>query len=223
MNRQFPAPLNASLIVVPILAGTIAAGIFILDTVAPLDVALAVLYVAVVLIAARFLQRRGVLLVALGCGGLAVASYAISLQGPPSTVALVNLVIGLAAIGISTYLALLNQASEIASRERASLLDVAHEALFVRDLDEAITYWNRGAEERYRWTSEQALGKISHQLLHTVFGAARSDQGSIGEHRSVGGRARPHQARWVDDRGGEPVVAAEGRPREPARDAGNQQ
>ena len=171
MNRQFPAPLNASLIVVPILAGTIAAGIFILDTVAPLDVALAVLYVAVVLIAARFLQRRGVLLVALGCGGLAVASYAISLQGPPSTVALVNLVIGLAAIGISTYLALLNQASEIASRERASLLDVAHEAIFVRDLDEAITYWNRGAEERYGWTSEQALGKISHQLLHTVFPA----------------------------------------------------
>ena len=77
----------------------------------------------------------------------------------------------MAAIGISTYLALLNQASEIASRERASLLDVAHEAIFVRDLDEAITYWNRGAEEQYGWTSEQALGKISHQLLHTVFPA----------------------------------------------------
>jgi PAS domain S-box-containing protein len=169
MNREFPTRLSARSIVVPVLAGTIAAGIFVLDMLAPLDVALAVLYVAVVLIAARFMPRRGVLLVALGCGGLAVAGYAISLQGAPSTVALVNLVIGLAAIGISAYLALLNQASEIASRERASLLDVAHEAIFVRDLDEAITYWNRGAEEQYGWTGEQALGKISHQLLHTVF------------------------------------------------------
>jgi PAS domain S-box-containing protein len=169
MNREFLTRMNARSIVVPVLAGTVAAGIFVLDTLAPHDVALAVLYVAVVLIAARFLARRGVLLVALGCGGLAVASYAITLQGPPSTVALVNVVIGLAAIGISTYLALLNQASELASRERASLLDVAHEAIFVRDLDEAITYWNRGAEERYGWTSEEALGQISHQLLHTVF------------------------------------------------------
>jgi PAS domain-containing protein len=178
--------------------------------------------VAVVLIAARFLQRRGVLLVALGCGGLAVESYAISLQGPPSTVALVNLVIGLAAIGISTYLALLNQASEIASRERASLLDVAHEAIFVRDLDEAITYWNRGAEERYG-TSEQALARFRTNRCIRYSGAARSDQGSMVSTGRVGGRARPHQARWVDDRGGEPVVAAEGWSRAAARDAGNQQ
>jgi PAS domain S-box-containing protein len=170
MNRELPARPNRST-VLPILAGAIAAGIFILDTLAPLDVALAVLYVAVVLIAARFLRRRGLLLVALGCVGLALISHAVSLQGPSSSVALVNLVIGLAAIGISAYLALLNQASEIASRERARLLDVVHDAIFVRDLDDAITYWNRGAEERYGWTSERAVGKVSHQLLQTVFPA----------------------------------------------------
>jgi PAS domain S-box-containing protein len=79
------------------------------------------------------------------------------------------LVIGLAAIVIAAYLALVNQASEMASRERAHLLDVAHDAIFIRDLNDAITYWNKGAEERYGWTSEQTLGKVTHQLLHTVF------------------------------------------------------
>jgi two-component system sensor kinase FixL len=171
VKRELPARPNARSAVLPVLAAAIAAGIFILDTVAPPEVAMAVLYVAVVLIAARFLQRRGVLLVALGCVGLAVLSHVVSLQGPSSTVALVDLIIGVAAIGISAYLAVLNQASEMASRERAHLLDVAHDAIFVRDLDEAITYWNRGAEERYGWSSEQALGKVSHHLLHTVFPA----------------------------------------------------
>src|SRR5262249_34047991 len=31
------------------------------------------------------------------------------------------------------------------------------------------TYWNRGAQELYGWTSEQAVGKRSHDLLHTIF------------------------------------------------------
>ncbi|HEY6831713.1 MAG TPA: ATP-binding protein, partial [Pseudolabrys sp.] len=77
--------------------------------------------------------------------------------------------IGLAAIGVSAYLAVLNQGAEMTARAQARLLDVAHDAIFVRDLDEAITYWNSGAEERYGWTSEQALGKVSHHLLHTIF------------------------------------------------------
>jgi PAS domain S-box-containing protein len=155
-----------------VLAGAFATGIFIVDTTAPPDVTLAVLYVAVVLIAARCLRWRGVLLVALGCFGLAVTSHILSVQGPSSTVVLVNLVIGLTAIVISAYLAWLNRASELALRHRADLLDTAHDAIFIRDLDDAITYWNRGAEDRYGWTSEQAIGRISHDLLRTEFPAS---------------------------------------------------
>ena len=56
-------------------------------------------------------------------------------------------------------------------KEQASLLDVAHDGVFVRDRNERITYWNCGAEELYGWTREEAVGKVSHQLLHTVFPA----------------------------------------------------
>ena len=52
-------------------------------------------------------------------------------------------------------------------RERASLLDLTHDTVFVRDMNHMITYWNRGAEELYGWTRQEAVGQISHQLTRT--------------------------------------------------------
>jgi PAS domain S-box-containing protein len=59
---------------------------------------------------------------------------------------------------------------EVAVRtQQASLLDLTHDSIFVRDTSDVITYWNRGAEELYGWTAKQAMGRRSHVLLHTVF------------------------------------------------------
>jgi len=54
---------------------------------------------------------------------------------------------------------------------QASLLNLTHDTIIVRDMSEVITYWNRGAEELYGWTAEQAVGKQAQQLLGTVFPA----------------------------------------------------
>jgi PAS domain S-box-containing protein len=56
-------------------------------------------------------------------------------------------------------------------RERASLLDLTHDTVFVRDMNDVITYWNRGAAELYGWTREEAVGQVSHDLMRTVFPA----------------------------------------------------
>ena len=58
-----------------------------------------------------------------------------------------------------------------AHREQSRLLDLTHDPIFVRGPDDAITYWNRGAEELYGWKKEEALGKVPRQLLQTVFPA----------------------------------------------------
>ncbi len=59
--------------------------------------------------------------------------------------------------------------SESGLREKASLLNLTHDTVFVRDMNDVITYWNRGAEERYGWSSEEAVGRVSHELIQTRF------------------------------------------------------
>lgn len=52
---------------------------------------------------------------------------------------------------------------------KARLLDLTHDAIIVRGMEGEIRYWNHGAEELYGWSREEALGKISHDLLQTEF------------------------------------------------------
>jgi len=53
--------------------------------------------------------------------------------------------------------------------QQTELLDLAHDAILVRDPEGRITYWNQGATQHYGWTREEALGQLSHKLLKTVF------------------------------------------------------
>jgi PAS domain S-box-containing protein len=65
---------------------------------------------------------------------------------------------------------------EVAERtQQASLLNLTHDTIFVRDMSDVITYWNRGAEELYGWAAEDAMGKNSQQLLQTIFPAPVDD------------------------------------------------
>ena len=51
--------------------------------------------------------------------------------------------------------------------QHAALLDLAHEAVIVRDMDNRILFWNRGAEIMYAWPSKLAVGRNSYELLKT--------------------------------------------------------
>ena len=53
--------------------------------------------------------------------------------------------------------------------EQEALLDLAHDSIFVRDINDRITFWNKGATQNYGWTKEQALGQVTHELLKTAF------------------------------------------------------
>ncbi len=51
-------------------------------------------------------------------------------------------------------------------REQASLLDKAQDAILVHDLQHHVTYWNKGAERLYGWSSAEASGRSLAQLLY---------------------------------------------------------
>jgi PAS domain S-box-containing protein len=55
--------------------------------------------------------------------------------------------------------------------EQDRLLDQTHDAIIFRSFDGKISYWNHGAQEMFGWTAQQAIGRSSHDLLHTVFPA----------------------------------------------------
>src|ERR1700730_13151144 len=61
------------------------------------------------------------------------------------------------------------QQAEATLREQANLLNLTHDAIFVRDMNGIVNYWNRGAEELYGWRAEQAVGRVIQELLKTIF------------------------------------------------------
>jgi PAS domain S-box-containing protein len=153
----------------PVIGAATAVGVFILDTITPEDSAVAVLYVGVVLLSARFLQKRGVMLASLGLMALTLLSYFLSAHDKSPVIALLTCLLSLAAIGVTAFLVVQSQSIERVLREQAGLLDLTHDSVFVRDMNDVIIFWNRGAEELYEWKKEEAVGKISHQLMRTIF------------------------------------------------------
>ncbi len=53
--------------------------------------------------------------------------------------------------------------------EQARLLDLSNDGIIVRDRSDRVTYWNKGAVEMYGYTRDEALGRVSHELLLTEF------------------------------------------------------
>ncbi|HYE69739.1 MAG TPA: PAS domain-containing sensor histidine kinase [Anaerovoracaceae bacterium] len=63
----------------------------------------------------------------------------------------------------SQYLKLTRQ-NELLSKQ-TRLLNLPNEAIFAWDLNGGITYWNKGAEKKYGYSSAEAIGCVSHDLL----------------------------------------------------------
>ncbi len=54
-------------------------------------------------------------------------------------------------------------------QQQTALINLAHDAIFVRDPISRVISWNRGAEELYGWSAQEALGRMTHILLKTRF------------------------------------------------------
>jgi PAS domain S-box-containing protein len=57
------------------------------------------------------------------------------------------------------------QAGQAQIREQARLLDLAQDAIMVRDMEDRIEFWNRGAEKLYGWTAAEVRGKAGAAFL----------------------------------------------------------
>jgi len=101
-------------------------------------------------------------------------------------------------------------------REQAELLDQAQDAILVRDLDQNILFWNKGAEKLYGWSAAEVIGRNAEEILYkehsAQFDAARQAIIEDGEWKGEVHQARRDgteiivESRWtlVRDEEGQP-------------------
>jgi len=53
--------------------------------------------------------------------------------------------------------------------EKATLLDLANDAIVTKTAENTIAYWNEGAERLYGWSAAEALGRPVAHLLHSSY------------------------------------------------------
>ncbi|MDB6036647.1 MAG: hybrid sensor histidine kinase/response regulator [Verrucomicrobiales bacterium] len=56
--------------------------------------------------------------------------------------------------------------NELQIRQQAELLNQAQDAIYVRNIDQYITYWNKASERIYGWNSSEVIGKRACELLY---------------------------------------------------------
>jgi hypothetical protein len=121
------SPVIGNSLLLPFATAAMAAVIFVADVMTGPEVALAVLYVAVVLVAARFCRTRGIAVSAAGCALLTLLTWFYGGETP------VNAAIAILAIEVTAFLLSRGQSAEDAVRrsERAlqeARMELAHVA-----------------------------------------------------------------------------------------------
>ncbi len=100
--------------------------------------------------------------------------------------------------------------SDLRLTEQARLLELTNEAILIRDHEDRVTYWNRGAQELYGYSATEAFGQVTHKLLRTehseplrkIYKKLERDNRWRGElvHRHKDGTKIFVMSHWVVDR-----------------------
>jgi PAS domain S-box-containing protein len=69
--------------------------------------------------------------------------------------------------------------SDQRNREQAALLDLAHDAIMVRSMDDRVLYWNQGAEKLYGWGAKEVIGELASSFLYDNDAAAVTQARSV--------------------------------------------
>ncbi|HLH76454.1 MAG TPA: ATP-binding protein [Candidatus Binataceae bacterium] len=96
-------------------------------------------------------------------------------------------------------------------------MSAAH--VFVRNSEDRIVYWSAGAQDLYGYTKAEALGRVSHQLLRTIFptplGQIRAEFRKVGSwqgdlvHIGKAGELRIVASHWLRYACGDEEMVAE--------------
>ncbi|MFS8045581.1 sensor histidine kinase [Rhizobium sp. BR 314] len=138
MRREFLKYLSEMPVLwlgISVLAGLI----FIGDTITDLEIAFAVLYVSVILLAVRSGRTGAIAVVGIACAALTILSYFLTRHGA-SQAGLINSALSIVAIGATTYLAIRIETIDARAREAQSELARMSRLMIVGELGTSIAH-----------------------------------------------------------------------------------
>ena len=105
------------------------------------------------------------------------------------------------------------------SRRNEALFERVNDSVMTRTMEGKIKFWNRSAEGLYGWRKEEAIGRVSHDLLRTQFPKPLEEidselvrngrwEGKLVHTTRDGGRVTV-QSRWTLDLTGQPGEVVE--------------
>lgn len=202
MTLPQPALRAASVPVLLLAAVTIAAAIFVADTITQLEIAVAVLYVAVILIVLRVFEPQGVVIVALACVGLTILSYFLSREDISRSSGFINCTISIAAIVVSTYLALQNRSALTALHD--AQVDLAHAnrvttmgeltAAIVHEVNQPIAGVVANAEAAMQWLETHPPDMVeARQALEGIVEDGKRTSAIVNRVRALAMKAPPQR------------------------------
>lgn len=190
-----------------ILIAVLSVGVFVADTVTDLEIAAAVFYVAVVLIAADFLPARRVIAVAAGCVVLTLVSFAFTRAGAYEA-GIINCLLSVGVVIATTYLALTKSSAVLSEHEaRTQLARLARvnslgemTASIAHEVNQPLTGIVNSANAGLRWLAAEPpnLPKARQALDRIVSDANRASD-VVAHVRSLARRADP-KGEWLHPR-----------------------
>ena len=137
--------------------------IFVFDTITPLEIAGGALYIVVVLMSIRVADRRGVILISLGCVALTLLSVLLTRQHLSGS-GLINILISLSAIGATTYLALNIQSAR--ARADEELIETVPAMMFIALPGPSNAFASRRWREYTGLSAEETAGSGWQRVVH---------------------------------------------------------
>src|SRR5690349_3926507 len=121
-------------------SAALAFAVFLVDVLTPWEGAVAVSYVIAILLAAKTTRRDDIIIAAISCAVLTVAAYLLTHGFGPVDSAALRATVSIAAIAITTLLALQNQTATKRLAAQARLLNLSHDMIFVRGMNGVISF-----------------------------------------------------------------------------------
>jgi PAS domain S-box-containing protein len=146
-------------------------GIFLVDMVSSLHIAIAALYILVLLMSSTVFPNKVIIVLSIGCILLTVTAFFIAHlypHSPHQTSALARCTVSIIAIIATTLIITRSKNKVLGLSDQIRILEQTHDAIIVRDMEYRITHWNQGASSLLGWSHDEVIGKKCYELLCTV-------------------------------------------------------